>query len=196
MKSSESIKQIMSAIKAVQQGAEPVKKNTQGQVGTRQYQYANMVDTWETIKDLMNQNKLVVVQSPTTGESAVGMFFETTIYHTESGEWIREVMQMSLQRDDPQGIGAAITYYRRYMLTSMLGLIPDDDNDAKEHRLATAEQKAQMVGAVKQIFPELDKPQDIIETIQNIVGKHPSRIREDEAKEAIDTIKAFTAKQV
>lgn len=193
MITSETIEKIMSAIKAVQQGADPVKKDTKGQVGSRQYMYANLVDTWDTIKDLMNQNDLVVVQSPTVAENNVGHFFETTIYHTKSAQWIKERMMMVLQRDDPQGIGAAITYYRRYMITSMLGLIPDDDNDAKDHRLATAQQKTQMVGAVKQIYPELEKPQDIIETIQNIVGKHPSRVREDEAQEAIDSIKAFTA---
>lgn len=196
MARSESINELMTAIKAVQQGATPVQKGAKGQVGTRAYMYANLVDTWDTIKDLMNQNDLVVIQSPTVAENNVGSFFETMIYHTKSGEWIGERMQMILQRDDPQAIGAAITYYRRYMLTSMLGLIPDDDNDAKDHRLATAQQKSQMVGAVKQIYPELESPKDTIETIQNILGKHPSRIREDEAQEAIDSIKAFSAKSI
>lgn len=196
MKTSESIKEITKAIQNVQQNAAPVKKGATGQVGTRAYQYANMVSTWDTIKDLLKSNNLVVIQSPTTGENYVAQLFQTTIYHTTSGEWISEQMTMVLQRDDPQGIGAAITYYRRYMLTSMLGLIPDDDNDAKDHRLATTEQKARMVGAVKQIYPELEKPNDIITTIENIIGKHPSKVREDEAENYINLIKAFTAKAV
>lgn len=196
MKTSESIKAIMKAIQNVQQGADPVKKTTTGQVGTRSYMYANMVDTWATIKDLLKSNNLVIVQSPTSGDNYVGHLFETTIYHTESGEWIRQQMNMVLQRDDPQGIGAAITYYRRYMVTSMLGLIPDDDNDASAHRLATSEQKAKIVGAVKLIFPEMNTPQEIITTIENIVGKHPSKIREDEADNAIKLIQAFTANAV
>lgn len=187
-------KNIMLAIQNVQQAAETVSKATKGQVGSREYMYANLKDTWDAIKPLLKQNDLVIVQSPVTAENNVGGFFETTIYHTKSGESITKTMQMILQRDDPQAIGAAITYYRRYMITSMLGLIPDDDNDAKDHRLATAQQKAQMIGAVKLIYPELEKPQDIIETIQNIIGKHPSFIRETEAQEAIDTIKAFTKK--
>lgn len=193
MKRSESIKHIMQAIMNVQQNADPVKKDAKGQVGTRVYSYANLVGTWETIKDLLSSNKLVVIQSPVTSENNVGGFFETTIYHTESEEWISERMQMILQRDDPQGIGAAITYYRRYMITSMLGLIPDDDNDASEQRLATTEQKARMIGAVKQIYPELEKPEDIIRTLENIIGKHPSRVREDEAEDKINLIKAFTS---
>lgn len=189
-------KNIMQAIQNVQQAAETVSKGTKGQVGSREYMYANLKDTWDAIKPLLKSNDLVIVQSPITAENNVGGFFETTIYHTKSGESITKTMQMILQRDDPQAIGAAITYYRRYMITSMLGLIPDDDNDAKDHRLATAVQKARMVGAVKQIYPDLEKPQDIISTLENIVGKHPSRIRENEADEAVKLIQAFTSKAV
>lgn len=184
----------MTAIQAVQQNAGVVQKSTKGQVGSRSYNYANLNDTWDAIKGLLAQNKLVVTQSPTTGDNNMGEFFETTIYHIDSEEWMTETMQMVLQRNDPQAIGAAITYYRRYMLTSMLGLIPDDDNDAKEQRLATAQQKAQIVGAVKLVYPDLQKPNDIVEAIQKIVGKYPGNIREDEANDALNMIKAFGAK--
>lgn len=191
MTHSDEVKEIMTAIQAVQQGAGEIAKTSTGQVGTRQYKYANLNDTWETIKPLMMQQKLVYTQSPTTGNANMGQFFETTIFHTESGQWISQTMQMSLTKDDPQGIGSAITYYRRYMLTSMLGLIPDDDNDARDHRLATAQQKAKIVGAIKEIWPEITKAEDIVKTITNIVGKYPGNIREDEAEDAINLIKSF-----
>lgn len=191
MKTSESIKSIMTAIHAVQQNAGTIDKTSKGQVGQREYQYANLNDTWIAVKPLLSQNKLVIVQSPTTGDTAIGQFFRTTIYHIESGEWIEETMQMTLQKNDPQGIGAAITYYRRYMVTSMLGLIPDDDNDAREHRLATAEQKRKIIGAVKLAFPEVSKPEDIVSTLQSISGKYPGNIREDEAEDVLSLIKAF-----
>lgn len=195
MTTSQETKDIIEAIHKVQQGADPVKKNADGQVGQGKFKYANLVSTWDTIKDLMHTNGLTVIQSPTLGEHNVGQQFQTTIYHN-SGQWVKETMQMTLQRDDPQAMGAAISYFRRYMITSMLGLIPDDDNDAKDHRLATAQQKAQWIGAVKQIYPDIAKPEDIIRTIENIVGKHPSRIREDEAQNTLDLIKSFTASEV
>jgi hypothetical protein len=197
MKTSESIEKIIPAIHAVQQQAGTIAKTTAGQVGTRSYKYANLNDTWEAVKGLLAQNKLTVIQSPTSGPQTIGQFFETTIYH-ESGEWIQETMQMTLQRDDPQAIGAAITYYRRYMLTSMLGLIPDDDNDARDHRLATAQQKVRIIGAAKQVYPELAvaKPEVIVATIQNMTGKYPGNIREDEAEDMINLIKSFTAREL
>lgn len=191
MESSESIENIMAAIQNVQQNAGTISKGSQGQVGSRTYKYAGLVETWEVVKPLMKANDLVAIQSPTVGSSGMGHLFGTTIYHIKSKEWIRETMPMILQKEDPQGIGSAITYYRRYMLTSMLGLIPDDDNDARDHRLATAEQKQKIVGAVKELSPEVGTPAQIIETITNIVGKHPSQIREDEAGKVVDLIKAF-----
>jgi hypothetical protein len=196
MKKSESVKNLMAAIQNVQQSAGQIAKTAKGQVGSREYAYANLNSTWDAVGALMQKNGLVVVASPTTGDQSMGQFFETTLYHIESGEWITETMQMVLQRDDPQAIGAAITYYRRYMLTAMLGLIPDDDNDAKEHRLATAQQKTRLIGAVKEIYPELSKAEDIIKTLQNITGKYPGNIREDEAEDAINLVKAFSAKAV
>lgn len=195
MTTSESVTNIMDAIHKVQQNADPVKKNADGQVGQGKFRYANLVSTWGTVKDLLKSNGLTIVQSPTMGDHNVGQQFQTTIYHS-SGEWVKETMQMALQREDPQALGAAISYYRRYMVTSMLGLIPDDDNDAKDHRLATAQQKAQWIGAVRLIYPDISKPQDIIQTIESIVGKHPSRIREDEAENTLNLIKAFTSKAV
>lgn len=193
MKTSQSIKNIMAAIQKVQQAAGPIEKASTGQVGSRVYKYSNLNDTWDAIKALMQTNKLVVTQSPTTGETSMGQFFTTTIYHIDSEEWITETMQMTLQKDDPQGIGSAITYYRRYMITSMLGLIPDDDNDAKDQRLATAQQKARIIGAAKIVYPEAKKPEEIVGVIMNIVGKYPGNIREDEADAAVDLIKAFAA---
>lgn len=188
---SEKIDQLMLAIKNIQQKADPIKKNATGQVGSRQYKYNNLNDTWETIKVLVDDNDLVVYQSPFYSNNG-GTMFKTTLYHTASNQFITEVMPMILTKQDPQGIGAAITYYRRYMLISMLGLIPDDDNDAREQRLATAEQKLQIIGAVKLSFPEANHtPEYINTTLENIVGKHPAKIREDEVKNVIDLVKAY-----
>jgi len=189
----ETTKGIMTAIFNVQQGAIAIRKTSTGQVGSKQYKYANLNDTWDSVKQLLKDNNLAVYASPVAqlNNNVSGTYFKTTLFHTESGEMLTETMNMILTRQDPQAIGAAITYYRRYMLQSMLGLIPDDDNDAREHRTATVEQKRKIVGAVKQTFPEATTPELINTTLQNILGKHPSMILEDEADGAVDLIKAY-----
>lgn len=184
---------LMEAIQNVQQQAEMVKKNADGQVGQGKFKYANLAETWLTVKQLLKDNGIVVIQSPTsTSGTSQGQFFKTTLHHIPTGEEMTEIMGMVLTRQDPQALGAAITFYRRYMLTSMLGLIPDDDNDAREHRLATLEQKKKIVGAVKLVYPDLTTtPDSINQTLQNILGKHPAEIREDEADNAIELIQSF-----
>jgi len=186
--------QVMKAIQNVQQQAEYIKRESDGQVGQGKFKYANLTSTWEAIKQLLKDNDLVVYQTPTNGSSGLsGNLFKTTLFHIPSGESVSEEMPMVITRQDPQALGAAITFYRRYMLTSMLGLIPDDDNDAREHRLATAQQKLQIVGAVKLTFPDITTPEQINTTLENIVGKHPSQIREEEADNVVNLIKAYKA---
>lgn len=187
-------KAIVAAIQNVQQQADYIRRDSNGQVGQGKFKYANLTSTWDAVKQLLKDNGLTVYQTPTytADNKSTGNFFKTTLYHT-SGESLTEYMPMILTRQDPQAMGAAITFYRRYMLTTMLGLIPDDDNDAREQRLATLEQKKKIVGAVKLAFTGTEdwKPEQINTTIENIIGKHPSQIREDEADNVIDLIMSY-----
>jgi hypothetical protein len=54
----------------------------------------------------------------------------TTLVHA-SGQWIKGEMPIITNKMDPQGLGSAITYYRRYSLAAMIGVAPDDDDDAE-----------------------------------------------------------------
>ncbi len=40
-------------------------------------------------------------------------------------------MMMPLSKNDPQGYGSAITYARRYALSSLVGIITENDDDAE-----------------------------------------------------------------
>lgn len=199
MEKTNELDKIMLAIQNVQQKAAYIKKESKGQVGQGKFNYANLVTTWEAVKQLLKDNQITVYQTPTSGDgrNGSGNYFKTTLFHTESSQSLTEYMPMILTRQDPQALGAAITFYRRYMLTSMLGLIPDDDNDAREQRTATAQQKLKIVGAVKMTFPEIEElpktqqPAKINETLENIVGKHPQYIREDEADDVVELIEAY-----
>ena len=58
------------------------------------------------------------------------MVWETMLIH-KSGEWISGYLPIKPKVDDPQGMGSAITYARRYALSAMLGIVADDDDDAE-----------------------------------------------------------------
>jgi hypothetical protein len=59
----------------------------------------------------------------------------TRITHA-SGQWMEDSVSTMLPTGDPQAVGSAITYLRRYALQSVAGVAPEDD-DAKR-RTATA----------------------------------------------------------
>jgi hypothetical protein len=56
------------------------------------------------------------------------VILKTVIYHVESGEQISSELLLP-QNTDPQKTGSAITYYRRYALCSLLGIVADEDDD-------------------------------------------------------------------
>lgn len=89
--------------------------------------YADLPAVWHTIKDLMADNGLAVVNLNVIIEGLE--YLETRIYHT-SGEYLSSVSRLSPVKSDPQSVGSAITYMRRYALMSLLGLVADDDDDA------------------------------------------------------------------
>lgn len=52
---------------------------------------------------------------------------QTVLMH-ESGEWIASGIQLQPTKPDPQGMGSAITYARRYAYAAILGIASEDDD--------------------------------------------------------------------
>ena len=85
------------------------------------------------VEPLLQKNGLLLLQPIIIGE----VFSE--ILDVESGESVTSSIPLP-QMDDPQKLGSAITYYRRYTLQSLLGLQAEDD-DANSASQATKSQK-------------------------------------------------------
>jgi len=97
--------------------------------------YAPLENILPAIKGPLKEAGLVFFQAPTflsEDKPALG----TILIDIESGEEIKTVAPLILAKQDPQGVGSAITYMRRYALVSILGLNCDEDDDgnaAKKH---------------------------------------------------------------
>ena len=76
------------------------------------------------------------MQSPISNDGFAGV--ETVIMHS-SGEWISGEFMLKCSKNDPQGMGSAITYAKRYALKA-LGLMPDLDDDAEAAMFRQVEQ--------------------------------------------------------
>lgn len=88
--------------------------------------YADLGAVWEAVKPALQANGFVVVQSPNF-EGDI-MWLETTLLHV-SGERMTGRYPLRPSKQDPQGFGSALTYARRYSLSSMLGVVADEDDD-------------------------------------------------------------------
>jgi hypothetical protein len=87
--------------------------------------YADLASVMDACKKPLSENGLAIVQFPRTVEGGVEV--ETMLAHS-SGEWMCESLFLPTAKYDAQGIGSAITYARRYALSSIAGVCPEDDD--------------------------------------------------------------------
>lgn len=88
--------------------------------------YADLSAIEEAVRGALDLNGLCVVQ--TTEVLAAGSVLVTTLYH-ESGQWVSGQYPLNPVKNDPQGMGSAVTYGRRYALSALLGIVADEDDD-------------------------------------------------------------------
>jgi hypothetical protein len=87
--------------------------------------YADLASVWEACRAPLSKHGLAVLQPVSADGARVTV---TTILAHSSGEWISESLTMTAAQNSPQGVGSTITYGRRYGLSSMVGIAPDDDD--------------------------------------------------------------------
>ncbi len=102
--------------------------------------FADLATVLDTVKPVLAKHRLGVVQLPCEVEG-VGPALSTMLIH-ESGEYVRSTIALRPGKLDPQGIGAALTYARRYGLQAVLGITADDDDDGN-HASRAPQQKQQ-----------------------------------------------------
>ena len=110
--------------------------------------YADLESVWDSIRKPLTENGLSVSQIPC--ESSGGVPALETILMHESGQFISNIVPVISQKNDPQGYGSAITYFRRYALAAIVGQIQvDDDSETGMNRQNNAKQPNPAIAARK-----------------------------------------------
>ena len=78
----------------------------------------------QQIEPLLEKNNLLLLQPIENNK------VKSVIYEVESGTSVSSEIELP-NLTDPQKLGSAITYYRRYTLQSLLGLQAEDDDGNK-----------------------------------------------------------------
>ena len=119
------MKNLFKALGQFQQECPVIHKGTEGY----NYSYADLPEIFKIVLPLLHKHGLVFTQM------MEGTGLKTILFHVASGE------QLEATAEIPQGVelnkmnqfqvaGSAITYYRRYALSAMLGIVTDKDTDA------------------------------------------------------------------
>ena len=92
--------------------------------------YADLSSVWDACRKPLTDNALAVVQLP---RCESGMVYVRTMLIHASGQWVS--CEMGVELADAKGlstaqaVGSIVTYLRRYTLSAIAGVAPDDDDD-------------------------------------------------------------------
>lgn len=200
MKHSESIKEIASALCKFQGEV----KNPGNNATNPMYKskYSTLDNVINTIKPVLAKYGLSYIQSPSTSDDGLHIGTTTLLMH-ESGEWIEsdaitlpayKLGKDSVKVYDAQAAGIAITYSRRYSLSSVLGISSEDDDDANGiiHESGSGGKpiSPKQVGLIKSQVKKLAmaKKMDDAEVYKHLKIVDLEKLSSQQASKAIETL--------
>ena len=117
--------------------------------------YADLASVWDVCRGPLSENGLSVVQTilvqssfPPAPDHTI---LQTILLHI-SGQWIESNYPVNPVKDDPQGIGSALTYARRYALMAMIGIAPEDDDGESAVRRAPKDSPPEKKAATSSVL--------------------------------------------
>src|SRR3982074_270349 len=137
-RSSESIASLAAALaKAQGELTNPEKslvatiRSVGGNAAERSFRYAPLSSGLDIVRKTLGQHEIATVQTTAIEGGVVNL---TSMLAHASGEWIASdwpVCPVS-ETANPQRMGAALTYARRYALFTLVGIAGEDDLDAPD----------------------------------------------------------------
>lgn len=90
--------------------------------------YATLDSVLDAIMPALTDLGIFVTQGMTDEDLQGRIKIATRYIHVESGQWVEYYVTLPIAKNDPQGVGSAMTYARRYAHASALGLSQADDD--------------------------------------------------------------------
>lgn len=147
--------------------------------------YASLNAYIDASEEHLLENGLILIQAGN------GSFTEpvivATLIHPESGQWLKSYLPILNPKQDSQGLGASVTYMRRYSIATLLGLVSEDDDgetasgrgkyDKQKKKEApvekTEEQRLKETEDLKKVLDMFDKEDKmLLMDYVKVVSKH------------------------
>lgn len=185
MKTSECITEIAKAISLMQGSMDPAKKDKVNPFFKSQY--ADLASIWQAIRQPLIENGLSVIQDAITSEG--GLSVVTRILHS-SGQWIEfGPLVVPIAKNDPQAMGSAISYGKRYAIGSALGVVAENDDDGQRA------QRAAQKEPVKDMTPLTRKQFEVLSELIEPMTEYKTNVLEFLKKsEGVDMLEQMPAR--
>lgn len=106
------------------------------------------------VRPVLNRHGIAIVQMPAQDDQGKPVLV-TRLVHT-SGDAMEDTMPLMLTKSDPQALGSALTYAKRYALAAALAIADQEDDDGNASS-----------GAVPSLTPASDQQ---LEVLQKALG--------------------------
>jgi hypothetical protein len=139
-RSSESVATLASALAKAQAELVNPEKSLTATIGSgrpgeaeRSFRYAPLSSGLDIVRKTLGQHEIATVQT-TAIDKETGLINLSTMLAHASGEWIASDWPVCpvAETANPQRMGAALTYARRYALFTLVGIAGEDDLDAPD----------------------------------------------------------------
>lgn len=120
------ITELSKALIEVQKNLQPAVKDAVNPFVKNRYATLNSV--MDTCRSALLDQGVLLTQYPVPVEGE-NLGLVTKLVHAESGQFQASLAVIPLSKPDPQAMGSAFTYGRRYALSAMLGIVAEEDDD-------------------------------------------------------------------
>src|SRR5947209_6480219 len=123
----------------------------------RSFRYASLASGLDIVRKSLGQHEIATIQTTAIDQQAGLIRLTTTLAHS-SGEWVASDWPVCAVSDtvNPQRMGTALSYARRYALFALVGIAGEDDLDAPD--LLTDSSPSLASPATSQAAPKGRKP--------------------------------------
>lgn len=189
---SEHINELALALSKAQGEMNHAEKDSKANYG----KFASLSAVLNVIREPLKNNELSFSEYMVPLEH--GTKFGAMLMH-KSGQWIKSEIVMNPEGQTIQKLGAAITYYRRYLLCALIGVTQeDDDGDSAETAQVTQAQMKEKLISEKQLgmIKHLLKTPQLLEEYEEKLEMKIEDLSSAQASKVIEHLKAKEAKNV
>ncbi|MDE3022110.1 MAG: ERF family protein [Pseudomonadota bacterium] len=167
---SEDISELLKALMAAEDEFESIQMTKTGQAGSFKFHYADLKECFRATKPALKKHGLKCNGCFANQEGRLTL--SLILSHAASGQWMKSTMPITPASNSPTDLGKFITYMRRYMYVTLLGVVSDEDVEGDALDAVDAKKSDNRLISKDQCDELTNLILDSGRTVQEVLDKH------------------------